>query len=102
MNYLLTDDEKFFYADDTFLIFRGYDLDVLADHINTTFAKVLEWCKFNKLALNPSKPVYMLVTGKHSYNEHNLFLQADVVKRVKNFCYLGINVDENVIYHSHV
>ena len=68
MNFLLNDDEKNFYADDTCLVFKGHDHDVLANHMNTILAKVLEWCKFNKLALNPSKSVYMLVTGKLSYS----------------------------------
>ena len=54
MSYLLTDDEKFSYADDTCQLF-----DVLTVLINTTVAKVLEWCKFDKLALNPSKFVHM-------------------------------------------
>ena len=44
----------------------------------------------------------MLVTGKLSYNESNLFIEADAVKRVKKFCYLGMNVDENRKYHSQV
>ena len=92
MNYLLTDDKK---------ILCRHDLGALTYHINTALAKVLEWLKFNKLALNPSKSVYMLVTGKLSYNEPNLFIEADAVKRMKNFFYLGLNADENMKHHSH-
>ena len=98
----MTDDKKISYADDTCLVFRGHDLDVLTDHINTTLAKVPEWCKFNELALNPSKYVYMLVTGKLSYSEPNLFIEDDAVKRVKNFFYRVMNVGENLKYGSHV
>ena len=101
MNYLLTDDEKKFYADDTYLILRGHDLGVLNDPTNTILAKVLEWRKFNKFALKLSKSFYMLVTGKLSYNEPNLFIEADAVKRMKNFFYLGLNADENMKHHSH-
>ena len=54
LNYLFTGDEKNFCADELCLVFRGLDLDVLTDHINTTLTKVIEWWKSKTLAPNPS------------------------------------------------
>ena len=42
----------------------------------------------------------MLVIGKLSYNKPNIFIEAKAAERVKNFCSLGMNVDENMKYHS--
>ena len=41
------------------------------------------------------------MTVKLSYNEPNRFIETDAVKGLKNFCYLAMNLDENMKYHSH-
>ena len=102
MNYLLPNDDKIFYADDTCLVFRGLDIATIMEGINSTLAKVADWCKFNKLALNPAKSVYMLITGKKEFNEPSIFIEADAVNRVESFCYLGMNIDEKMKYQCHV
>ena len=102
MNHLLHRNDKIYYADDTCLVFRGHNLDALTAEINSTLRKVFDWCNFNKVALNPSKSVYMLVTGKLQYNEPRLSIDGDEVKRVETFCYLGLNIDEGMKYNSQV
>ena len=77
MNYLLTDDEKKIFVNKTCLVFIGHDIDVPTDHIGFTLNKFLDWRKIIKMALRPSKSVYMLVTGKLSSNEPYLLIEAD-------------------------
>ena len=83
MNYLLTDDEKKFFVNNTCLVFIGHNVDVPTDHKGFKLNKFLDCCKFIKMAPRPSKSVYMLVTGKFSYNEPYLFMKADALKHVK-------------------
>ena len=94
MNYLLTDDEKKIFVNKTCLVFIGHDIDVPTDHIGFTLNKFLDWRKIIKMALRPSKSVYMLVTGKISYTEPNLYIKADALKQVKYFCYVGMEIDK--------
>ena len=64
--------------------------------------KLIDWCRFNKLALNPSKCEYMLLTNKHVVHQPNIHLNGELLKRAHIFKYLGIYLDDKVKFNDHV
>ena len=61
--------------------------------------KLIDWCRFNKLALNSSKCEYMLLTNKHVVHQPNTHL---LLKRAHSFKYLRIYLDDKVKFNAHV
>ena len=63
MNSLFENDENVMYDDDTTVVYVGEDLSMLKSHVNSFLEKFLDWCRFNKMALNPNKCEYMLIAN---------------------------------------
>ena len=63
LNYLLTNDEQIFYADDTCLVFVGENLERLQMYAQDKMKLIQKWCHFNKLSLNASKCEFMVITN---------------------------------------
>ena len=67
-------DESEMYADDATVAYVGSDL-------NELFEKLIDWCRFNKLALNPIKCEHMLLSNKHVVHQPNIHLNGDLMKK---------------------
>ena len=52
---LLKDVNVAMYADDTVLLVTGKDINSLVTTMNKTLSILFEWCRFNKLTINPAK-----------------------------------------------
>ena len=74
MNSLFENDENVMYADDTTVVYVGEFLSVLESNVNSFLVQFLDWCRFNKMALNPNKCEYMLLTNKCVAHEPNILL----------------------------
>ena len=63
---------------------------------------ISDWCKFNKLSLNPEKSEFILVTNRklaeHPINE----IDSKVVRKVDRARYLGILIDDHLKFHNHI
>ena len=57
--------ENILFADETCLIYVHDDLSALVDHVKLRLGKILDWCRYNKRSLNPTKTEFMLVTNRH-------------------------------------
>ena len=79
MNSLFKNDENVMYADDTPVVYVGEELSVLESHVNRVLVKFLDWCRFNKMALNPNKCEYMLLTNKCVAHEPSILLGGEQV-----------------------
>ena len=99
-NKLFDEDDHVLYADDTTLVFVGDDLPMLSTNANNKLSKILDYCNFNKLKLNPIKCEYMLVTYKHINVEPRILIGNEPIKRVDSFKYLGLHIDEKLKFHS--
>ena len=95
-------DELLMYADDTCLMYVGDDLTLLTEHVNHRLEVIADWCRFNKLSLNPDKCSYMLMTNKNILSDPVITLGGCLVSRVSECKYLGINMDDKLKYHSHI
>jgi len=73
--------------------------------VNNELIKIEEWLKQNKLSLDCSKTCYMLINSHPSiscYSDLQLSLNDFTLKRQQIIKYLGIYIDENLKWSSHI
>ena len=90
---MCSNDESILCADDTVLVYVGTSLEMLTERVNSPLREIFEWCKCNKLSLNPEKSEFLIVTNKILINLPPLFIGTDPIKEVDSFKYLGFHVD---------
>ena len=93
------------YADDTTIYFNLEDFDNLTKEtdINRELEKVNIWLKLNKLSLNTQKTKLMLFHRKQKHlDEINVVINGIEIELVPSFNYLGIMLDENLSWKSHI
>lgn len=101
-NFLCTNDENILYADDTCLVYVGDCLETLVQHVNLKLSVILEWCNSNKLALNPTKSEFMLITNRKIQVQPQIFIGNNLIKCVDNFKYLGVNIDNKLKFFNQI
>ena len=118
MNDIYCASDKFnsiLFADDTHLlstlcsfdmsINQNTDLSVLSKYINSELQKIHTWLAINKLSLNVKKTKYMIFHHKRR-NIENMIPQLQIdnykLERVREFNFLGLLVDENLTWDSHI
>ena len=79
---LMGEDNYVLYADDTAVVFVGDNLEKLVRHVNNKFRRRSDWCKYNKLALSPTKSEFMLITNRKIENVPKLYIDQDEIKRI--------------------
>ena len=99
---LLREDSYILYADDTALVYVGADLKELTDHVNQKLSLISDWCKFNKLSLNPEKSEFLLVTNRKLAVHPLIKIDNKVVRKVDRARYLGILIDDHLKFHNHI
>ena len=93
------------YADDTTIYFNLEEFDHLNKEgdINGELEKVNTWLKLNKLSLNAQKTKLMVFHRKQKHvDEINVQINGTKIKRVESFNFLGIMLDENLTWKSHI
>ena len=94
------------YADDTTLLspnvsYNNHISTVINDEIN----KVYKWLCANKLSLNIQKTKYIIFhnQGKNINTNIPVIKIKDIfIDRVQNFNFLGVNLNENLNWNSHI
>ena len=93
------------YADDTSLLnpsfnIDNYDLTTVNDELN----KVYIWLCINRLSLNIKKTKYMIFHNKNKPIDHSPIININniSVDRVTDFNFLGITLDEQLNWRSHI
>ena len=102
LNILCSSDENIFFADDTCLIYVHSDLDFLVSHVNQRLSIILDWCRYNKLSLNPSKSEFVLLTHRTIGIEPEIFLGTEPIRRERSVKYLGLQIDERLTFRVHM
>ena len=101
------------YADDTNLLSTlcNFQCDLsnvqqLSNNINIELAKVSDWLAVNKLSLNVSKSKFMIFRTKQKKlslcNIPTIMINGKLIERVESFKFLGIIIDHNLSWNSHV
>lgn len=92
------------FADDTNLFKFLKDKNINLNQINSDLNLVYEWCNSNKLTINTDKTKYMIIkTSQKNVNiEGDLGIDGSPIEGVKSAMYLGVSIDNNITWKSHI
>ena len=103
LSLLCANDEYLLYADDTCLTYQHKDLDTLITHVGERLEIISDWCKYNELAINPTKSEFMLITNRNVGNiPINICIDNTPIQQRTCVKYLGLNIDCNLKFYDHV
>ena len=94
------------YADDTLLTFASNNMKDIEFYLNQDLANVNQWLIANKLTLNQSKTEFMLIGSRQRLctfqSAPNLTINGTPIKQVSQAKSLGVYVDENLSWTTHI
>ena len=91
----------YLFADDTAICIHGKDYVQLQNKINVLVPKIEEWFCANRLSLNAAKTNYQIYS-KTKIGDLNIVLNGITIERKSSIKYLGVLVDENLKWNSHI
>ena len=92
------------YADDTVLVSSGVtDLQAVSKN-QCMLQRIKEWCDLNKIVLYQKKTKHMYVGPKHKIRGDLIEFETveDSIKRVREFKYLGVLLDDNLTFDKNI
>ena len=94
------------YVDDTSLMVASDNANILEWQMNHDVCEVHTWLKANKLNLNITKTKYMIIVSRYRIRSVGHQFRIEVcnqpLKREKVYKYLGIEIDESIIWKDHI
>ena len=94
------------YDDDTFVSNETRSKLDIREELYPDFIKICEWLKANKLSLNFLKTEFMVIGNPRKYGELKGLLALRVgdhlIRRVKQTKSLGVIIDQNLSWDSHI
>ena len=94
------------YADDTHITYAGSDLHLIQSSLSHDLEKLSKWLVSNRLTLNATKTEFMLISSRQRLTtlSDTLELSIDNVlsEQVPSVKSLGIYIDDNLTWHSHI
>lgn len=90
------------YADDLAIIVRGKYLSTLRDSLNIALKSVENWCKKNKLSVNPAKSSVINFTKKRDTVMGPIRIYGKTIKEEKVVKFLGISLDAKLSMKAHI
>ena len=92
------------FADDTTIYTTGTDLLDIFTRINTDLDVLNDWFMANKLSANPSKTKAILYSkkGRQQIQNLNVYMDGQILERVKTTKFVGVYFDENFTLEYHV
>lgn len=88
------------FADDASIICRAENQNACIKSLETDLKNMNEWFLNNNLMLNLEKTKLLIFREK--YEQLNLRFQDCAVESVENLSFLGVNIDRNLNWSSHV
>ena len=92
----------FLFADDTAIIIKCKTYEDLQSKVDIFISKLTNWFLCNRLTLNPAKTCYQLYSLFPNVQDINISLNNSKIKRSYTVKYLGILMDENLKWDSHI
>jgi len=92
------------HADDTELHFSSRDLSVVEKTLQDDVNNVSTWLVVNRLKLNVSKSLCMLIGSRQRTGGLDLAITLDgaILKQVCSTKYLGLYLDQHLTWQAHV
>ena len=84
---------------------NDFDRIQLSRNITAELALIQEWLEINKLSLNIKKTKYMVFHHRQrNINKYipDIQISGQSIDRVKEFDFLGLTIDENMSWNSHI
>ena len=101
----LTNTCSTYYADDTVLYTKEKNFCKASRLLQRDLKNLERWCKLNDIFVNIKKTKYMIFGSKQALqniNEPCLKINGTPLSRTKTYNYLGINLDEQLNYETHL
>ena len=92
----------YLYADDTAIFMEGRNEHELQNSLNRLMPKIAEWFIANQLSLNTDKTYYQVYSNKKIPITLSLQLSRSDIKRVKTVKYLGMFIDDDMKWNTHI
>ena len=92
----------FLFADDTAIIIKGPTNEDIQRKIDVFVPQLMNWFLCNRLTLNPTKTCYQLYSLYKSQQDVDIYINNFKIKRSFTVKYLGVLVDENLKWDSHI
>uniref|UniRef100_A0A8C6NXU7 Reverse transcriptase domain-containing protein n=1 Tax=Nothobranchius furzeri TaxID=105023 RepID=A0A8C6NXU7_NOTFU len=89
------------FADDTTLFYPGSNTEEVAKVINDELIKIKKWFDINRLTLNLNKTNFVLFHDKKNSGV-SLEINGIAIQRVKETKFLGVLIDEDLTWKSHI
>jgi hypothetical protein len=93
------------YADDTLIYYAGNTVDEVENVLQKCLDDVMKWYDGNRLVVNPSKSVSMLISTKHKKSDTNTLqvtLNNNMVTQASSTKYLGVTIHECMLWDDHI
>ena len=92
------------FADDSNMFITGKNIHELVDSMNFEMKKIIDWLNVNKLSLNLKKTHYMIFRKRGAKIEvkNKLVINDTVISMVKKTKFLGVYIDENLLFKDHI
>ena len=94
------------FADDTTVCYSDSNVKRLCETMNRELKEVVNWFKCNKLSLNATKTNLMFFGTPHQTNnitnDNHIYLDGCKLTRVYEAKFLGITLDHNLTWRSHI
>jgi len=91
------------FADDSNLFVSGSSVEQIVNDSNIMLTRLFEWFQANELTLNVDKTCFTLFTNKKNVRlKEKLIIDGKVIHRVSSTKYLGLFLDENLSWTSHI
>ena len=91
---------------DTHIICTGSDLHLIRSSLSHDLDKLGKWLVSSRLTLNPSKPEFMLIGPRKRFSTLSDTLELSIdnvpIEPVSFVKSVGIRIDENLTWHSHI
>ena len=101
LSFVLEENDYLFFADDTCLTFWHENYENLLSTVQSKLSIINDWCKFNKLAINPTKSECMIVTNRNIPLTPIIKIDNDSIQVKKCVKYLGLYIDDTLKFYSH-
>ena len=90
------------YADDTLLMCKADDINMLTEKAQNVFRKMKNWCDANKLTINVEKTKYMVIRHTKAPQEPNFRSDNSKLSTVNHYEYLGFLLDNKLSMNDYL
>jgi hypothetical protein len=92
------------YADDTAIYSASNSISDLNLNLQVCLDDAVKWYNYNRLSINSSKSMSMLFTTKNNNDGNALHFKIgnDTLPQVDKTDYLGLRIDQNLLYDQHI